>query len=86
MYPKVNGGSLSKICKGAQGTAEWLEVPQKQQGFWGAAALPVKTILWTQSQDFGTRIYREPIVNLRSPKSRTKFLKICFTHIRRSNC
>ena len=51
-------------CKPPARGSGGLEAPQEQQGVWGGGSPPVKTILWTQSQDFGTRIYREPIVNL----------------------
>ena len=58
-YAGVHWG-LQAPCQGSGG----LEAPQEQQGVWGAAAPPVRKIVWTQSQDFGTRIYHEPIVNL----------------------
>ena len=49
----LRGGASQKSARGRGG----LQAPRQGHP-------PVKTILWTQSQDFGTRIYREPIVNL----------------------
>ena len=54
----LRGGASQKSARGRGG----LQAPR--QGVWGAGSPPVRTILWTQSQDFGTRIYREHIVNL----------------------
>ena len=50
-------GGASRNARGRGG----LQAPR--QGVWGAGSPPVRTILWTQSQDFGTQIYREPIMN-----------------------
>ena len=76
-YQKNNGEPerwILPVCRGARGAASsppgglgLSEDPQEQSGTAGGlrgGSPPVRTILWTQSQDFETRIYRESIVSL----------------------
>ena len=56
----LRGGASQKSAPG--GLGGW-KPPRNSRGL-GCGSPPVRTVLWTQSQDFGTRIYREPIESI----------------------